>query len=298
MEDKLGFNSLIGNEKVKEVLESIVKNRNILHSYMFIGQEGIGKMIFAKEFANMIFESVDEENNQDLSIIEPEDGKSIKIEQIRNLQQRIIEKPVKHEKKIYIINDSDLMTKEAQNCLLKTLEEPPEYIVLILITSSEDKILTTIKSRCVKINFEKINDEDIKKYINDNYEKNDLNDNMLKLCNGSIGKAISILNQQELYEQLDNIMRNIDNKDIIDLWNESEILYKSKDDIINLLDYINIIIYNKIHKEQKIEYLNCINIVEEAKSSLNSNANYDMTIDVLLLKIWEEINEKHRRSKI
>ena len=101
MEEKLSFNKLIGNNKVKEVLENIVKNQNILHSYMFVGKDGIGKMIFAKEFANLIFNINDVENNPDLSIIESEDGKSIKIEQIRNLQQRIIEKPVIYEKKVY-----------------------------------------------------------------------------------------------------------------------------------------------------------------------------------------------------
>lgn len=298
MEEKLSFNNLIGNDRVKEVLENIVKKQNILHSYMFVGKDGIGKMLFAKEFANMIFDTNDIENNPDLSIIESEDGKSIKIEQIRNLQQRIIEKPVKYVKKIYIINDSDLMTKEAQNCLLKTLEEPPEYVILILITTSEDKILTTIKSRCVKINFEKIDDEEIRKYIEDKYNEYNLSANMIRLCDGSIGKAISLLNQKELYEQIENIVNSIENKDIIDVWNEADVLYKSKDEIINLLDYMNIIIYNKICKEQNTKYLNCVNIVEEAKTCLNANANYDMTIDIFLLKMWEEINEKHHRSKI
>ena len=95
-------------------------------------------------------------NNPDFVYIEP-DGKVIKIEQIRELQTKVIEKPVNSNKKVYVINDADLMTKEAQNCLLKTLEEPPEYIVIILIVNNESKVLTTIKSRCMKIYFEKIN---------------------------------------------------------------------------------------------------------------------------------------------
>ena len=91
-------------------------------------------------------------NNPDFVLIE-QDGNSIKIAQIREMQENVYTKPIVSRKKVFIINDSDKMTEEAQNSLLKTLEEPPEYIIIILITANENKLLNTIKSRCLKISF-------------------------------------------------------------------------------------------------------------------------------------------------
>ena len=305
------FEDLVGNDKVKNMLKNSINENNILHSYMFVGTEGIGKAMFAKTFANMLFCVSDEEkpygnckpcieflgnNNPDFMQIDAEDGKSIKIEQIRQLQEKVIEKPINSGKKVYIINNSELMTIEAQNCLLKTLEEPPEYVVIILIVSNENKLLTTIKSRCTKIYFESLSNEKIENYIVQRQKEKVLNKNMLELCNGSIGKAITIQEKIEEYEQVEKIILNIDKNDIIEIWNTAEVLYKAKEDIFNMLDYINIILYNELCKKNEIKYANCINSVEETKKRLDNNANYDMSIDILLLKIWEELNEKHHWS--
>ena len=114
-------------------------------------------------------------------LLDSEDGKSIKIEQIRYMQEKIAEKPITSNKKIYIIDNSDTMTKEAQNCLLKTLEEPPEYAVIILLVSNENNILNTIKSRCTKILFNPLSKEELLYYLN----QNDIeipNERTLKLC--------------------------------------------------------------------------------------------------------------------
>ena len=81
------------------------------------------------------------------------------------MQEKVVEKPIISPKKVYIINDAELMTKEAQNCLLKTLEEPPEYVIIILIVSNESKLLNTVKSRCVKIEFSKLTNEEINNYL-------------------------------------------------------------------------------------------------------------------------------------
>ncbi|MGN1327933.1 MAG: DNA polymerase III subunit delta' [Clostridia bacterium] len=178
----MNFDGIIGNNKIKKELEENVKNGNISHSYMFLGQEGIGKRQIAIEFAKMIlclseknracdicnscikFKS---NNNPDFTILEP-DGNSLKIAQIRDIQEKIYEKPIVSNKKVFIIDDSDKMTEEAQNSLLKTLEEPPEYIVIILITSNENKLLNTIKSRCLKISFNNIPTEEMTEYITKN----------------------------------------------------------------------------------------------------------------------------------
>ena len=99
------FENLIGNERVKELLANSINTNKITHSYLFVGTAGVGKTLFAKQFARKILQVQDnkaEENITDLEIIQPDEGK-IKIEQVRNLQSRISEKPVESNNKIYII---------------------------------------------------------------------------------------------------------------------------------------------------------------------------------------------------
>lgn len=126
------FYNIIGNNDVKQKLKKSLEQNKASHSYLFIGKQGIGKKLIAKDFAKGILESESYENNPDLLYIEP-DGNSIKIEQIRQIQKEIQEKPIVSNKKVCIIDDADKMTKEAQNCLLKTLEEPPIYATIILV---------------------------------------------------------------------------------------------------------------------------------------------------------------------
>ena len=168
------FEKIIGNEQNKKTLENIIKQESTAHSYIFSGKESVGKMIFAKEFAKAILclgnvkpcnsckscIQFDSSNNPDFKVIEP-DGNTIKIDQIREITKSVYEKPIVSNRKVYIINDSNLMTREAQNSLLKTLEEPPQYVTIILISSNDNLFLPTIKSRCTKISFNKLEDEEV-----------------------------------------------------------------------------------------------------------------------------------------
>ncbi len=300
----MSFDKLIGNEKIKQILLTSIKKENILHSYMFIGEDGIGKNLFAKEFAKMILCSSENkpceecksciqfnaQNHPDFMQIEPEDSKTIKIDQIRYMQEKISEKPITSIKKVYLISQSENMTREAANSLLKTLEEPPEYAVIILTTSNENKLLTTIKSRCMKLYFEPIEEEQILQYLEKKGLNVELTENMLKLCRGSIGKALKINENKGQYEQVENIIQLIEKTDITQIWKNANVLYQAKEDIINLLDYMEIVIYNIITKQKKYCYINGISIIENTKKRILANANYDMSIDNLLLKLWEEIN--------
>ena len=310
----LNFKNIIGNDKIKKELEDSVVNNTISHSYLFLGQEGIGKKLFAKEFAKMELcleqnkacnlcsscLKFNSNNNPDFIMIEP-DGNSIKISQIREMQESVYKKPIIAEKKVFIIDDSDKMTEEAQNSLLKTLEEPPEYIIIILIASNENKLLNTIKSRCLKINFNNIENEKIINYINNQQITTLPSENLLRMCNGSIGKLNKINQNLDEYKEVEKstisiIKDNIINE--IDIFNKFNILYNSKDVIMDLLDYMIIIIYENISKEKdyRKKFIKIISVIEEVKSRLMINTNYDMCIDNLLLKIWGEINEKSSRS--
>lgn len=295
------FNSIVGNDRIKDALINSIKINKISHSYLFVGTEGIGKSLIAKEFAKMILctdenkycdkckscVEFDTDNNPDFKIIEPE-GNSLKIEQIREFQSRVAEKPIISEKKVYIINDSDKMTQEAQNCLLKTLEEPPEYVVIILIGSNENSFLSTIKSRCMILHFDKILNKEIEKYLEENYQVKINSQIMIDAFQGSIGKALQLKEKQEEYEKIEDVIYNLEKRDKIDILNMSEIIYKSKDEKLEILDYMNVVFIDLAKKSSK--YAKCINIVEETKRRLQSNANYDMCIDNMLFNLWEEVN--------
>lgn len=314
------FENIVGNNKIKESLKNAVKSNNVSHSYLFVGKAGVGKKLFAKDLAKKVMclgsnydaqdnvlrsardnkEKVESENlslefdncdscikfdansNPDFSIIVP-DGKSIKIEQIRDLQAKILEKPISSNKKVYIIDDADTMTEESQNCLLKTLEEPPEYAMIILIASNENRMLQTIKSRCVIIRFEDLTNEEISQILHTNDQ------DIIRLCEGSVAKADTISEKREMFAQLKNIADYLSKNSLIDVLNNSDLLYSSKDDIMTLLDFLNIIFFEKA--KENIKYSKAIDIIEKTKKKIMANNNYDMCIDYMLMHIWEELHK-------
>lgn len=305
----MSFYELIGNDKTKDILIESVKKQNILHSYLFYGTEGIGKKLFAMEFSKMILCESDEkpcdvcksciqfnsQNNPDFFFIEP-DKSSIKIEQIRNMQKNILEKPINGSKKIYIINDAEKMTKEAQNCLLKTLEEPQNFVVIILICSNENSILPTVKSRCTKIFFNELNHVDIYNFIKEKNSAINLDDSMLELCSGSISKALEIVNKLHILDEVKKILESVCGSSKIDFLLNNEFFYENKDDINLILDYCYILLSKKIKNYNVMNCMRAMQSVQEAKNKLFYSNNYDMTIDGMLIKIWGEFNEKNSRS--
>ena len=283
------FDQIIGNENIKKYLIKSIKNKTNAHSLIFSGKSGIGKKLFAREYAKNIMcleegkcnkscsscVKFEADSNPDFLQIE-KDKNTIKIEQIRKLQEEIYKMPIISEKKVYIINDADAMTKEAQNCFLKTLEEPPEYAVIILIVSNESKLLETIKSRCVKIQFQELNKEEIKQILKDT------DDDIIELLDGSLENAYKIEKIKDNYIELKRIVENIKTKNTIEVLNNSELLYDSKDDIIDLLNYMNTIAF-------KNRMLSAISIIEKTKRKIMLNNNYEMCIDNMLINIIDTI---------
>lgn len=296
------FENILGNERNKNILEKAIELNKTSHSYIFWGTDGIGKKVIAKEFAKKILclqnhdndcickscIEFDSSNNPDFQLIEPKEG-TIKIEQIREMQRKVVEKPIISNKKVYIIDNADTMKTEAQNCLLKTLEEPPEYVTIILICSNEGNLLSTIKSRCTRMHFEPIKDEEIKKYIYKEFPDQQISENIISLAQGSIGKAIKLNERKDIYENIEKILLNMQKKDLIEIVQMSEEIYKSKEEINSILEYINVLLL-KLSK-QNIKYIKCIKIVEETKKRLKANSNYDMCIDYMIFSMWQEMIE-------
>ena len=303
------FNNIIGNDAVKNDLKKAIEHNLISHSYIFQGTEGIGKILFAKDFAKSILCEnktgednckscimFDSNNHPDFILLN-ENEEAIKIDEIREFIKKVIEKPIISKNKVCIINAADKMTKDAQNCLLKTLEEPPEYMTIILISSNENLLLTTIKSRCTKIQFNRLSNEEIREYIkkDTNINLDEFNFNTIKYLNGSIKKINDILNNKDTYLSIERFLKGTKEKSKLEFYLEGKIIY-DKDKIYDFLEFMISVLYDLGLKDS--DFLNGIQIVQNTINKLKSNNNFDMSIDNMLFKIWEGVNENNNWRKI
>ena len=308
------FDNIIGQDFAKKYLRNSIKNDKINHAYMFEGIDGIGKKTLTKELAKILLDMENVENSPDYINIFP-DGNSIKISQIRKLQTDIIVRPHK-DYKIYIINYAEKMTIEAQNALLKTLEDPPEYAIIILITNNKESLLDTIKSRCEIIKFLPIGTRDLENYL----VKNGLDDSRAKLLSifsrGSISKALDLAKSSDFNIMRDDIqdyIQTIFDKKIVDILEIPSHMEKYKKEVISLLDilisYFRDIMMLKenvdkcmIINSDKFVFIQNMNkrvtyskvskildIIEDTKMKIRSNCNFNISIQVMALNIYEVI---------
>lgn len=308
------FNNIIGQEFAKKYITNSIKNDKLNHAYMFEGIDGIGKKLFSKEFGKLLIDIDNVDNSPDYINIEPT-GSSIKISQIRELQSDIIIKP--HNKyKIYVINHAEKMTVESQNALLKTLEEPPEYAIIILITNNKESLLPTIKSRCEIIKFLPISIMELKKYLMDRGVEEKRALLLANFSRGSIEKALELSDSSDFSIMRDNIQKYIQDildKNMVEILNISSDMDKYKDKVIIVLDMmINyfrdiMICKDRVDKDMlinvdritfiqnmnsKITYSQVskiIDIIEETKRKIKSNCNFNISIQVMALNIYEVI---------
>ena len=277
------FEDIIGHEKQKDILTKSIESGNISHSYLFFGNSGIGKKAIAFEFAKKILNTDNLNNNPDFKLIsKKEDKKDILVEQIRKeLIDDVYIVPAVGDKKVYIIDDAQDLNIAAQNTLLKTLEEPPRYVVIILIASNISSFLNTILSRVNQIAFEGVDISLLEKYMLEKYNVT-FNNNILEYLDGSIGKAIEIINNKLLdkFEQIDKLYEYINKVDTIQALKFSANIDFNED----LLEYLEFILY-------KNNKYNCIKIIENAKNRLKSNGNYDIIVDSMLLRLIDNIKE-------
>ncbi len=208
------------------------------------------------------------------------------MNKLDGMQAKILEKPIISSKKVYVIKDADKMTKEAGNCLLKTLEEPPSFVTIVLIASNESALLNTIRSRCMKVLFRKIEPETLTSFLQKKSGIQKVTKERLKAFDGSIEKALKIEEKQEVYDEIQKIFSQVEAYTLLEVMPHLESLYKNKEIIYDLLEYINIILLEQA--KTKPQYITYIETIEEVKKNLKLNSNYDMSIDKMLFRIWEE----------
>jgi DNA polymerase-3 subunit delta' len=221
-------NPIIGHQQIVEQLQRTVASDRIAGAYLFVGPVGVGKETVAHHFARLIFcqqdtqpptvcgaclacRKVDSGNHPDLQRIRPE-GSLLRIGQIRELQRRIIYEPLEASRKVYILTDVERMNAEAENCLLKTLEEPPASSVLILLTSNIQALLPTTRSRCQVLQFHPMPTRELAKILTDRFSVAPEQATALAIAaGGAIGKALTQLEKSSTFtEEVPEILRETD----------------------------------------------------------------------------------------
>lgn len=308
------FEKIKGQNFAKKYLTNSIKSNMVSHAYMFEGPNGIGKNTMARELAAILLEMENLFNSPDYIEIKP-DGNSIKIAQIRKLQSDILVKPYKSYK-IYVIDEAQKMTVEAQNALLKTLEEPPKYAIIILITNNKESLLDTIKSRCEIIKFTPIPMQEVASYLTMNGIDSKRASLLANFSRGSMKKAIELSESEEFHLMREEVQKYVEtflNGNLIEIMDIQSSIEKYKDQITNVLDLlinyfrdimmvkenvdnsmiINldrlIFVKNMSNKTTYSQLSKIIDIIEETKNKLRSNCNFNISIQVMTLNIYEVI---------
>ncbi len=307
-----GLNNIIGHEKVKEFLDKSLTNNKIANSYIFSGAKGLGKFRMAKIFAKNL-QCDFSDNMPDCCIID-EGGKNIGIDVIREkIINDIVVFPMQKKYKIYIIKNAQKLTVQAQNALLKTLEEPPEYAVIILICNDERKLLDTIKSRSIILHFVSPSIEEASKCIMDKLEISEEDALMLcKITDCNIGQAkrySEIYKNKKIWDEMIHVLIHIyemKNYELVSFIKKLEdiekeffmqLLFCMYKDMLNykishdpnsiILKSIQMQIMNNI-KSVSYDYMYAsIDSIIKAIERIEANANIESVMEVLLMNIKE-----------
>ena len=206
----MSFAEIVGQEDAKKLLKNAVMSGNHSHAYILSGEKGSGKMMLAEAFATMLqCENPSDDacmechsckqslsrNNPDIIYVTREEGKAnIGVDVVREKIVNDVDiKPYSNKYKIYIVDEAERMNQQAQNAILKTIEEPPEYAIIILLTANHNAFLQTILSRCVLIQMKSVDTESIKSILKNKYETVDYQANMVaSFAQGNVGKAIAL----------------------------------------------------------------------------------------------------------
>lgn len=199
------FDEIIGQDHIVAVLKNTLKNDSISHAYLLSGPRGVGKTSTARILAHAVNEIAYEGEDLNLDIIEIDAASNRRIDEIREIRDKVNIAPVAGKYKVYIIDEVHMLTREAFNALLKTLEEPPAHVIFILATTESYKVPETILSRCINLNFKPISEDILENHLKKiaKEEKITISDQAIavlsKHANGSFRDGISLLEQVKYF---------------------------------------------------------------------------------------------------
>lgn len=326
-----GFDDIIGHEQIIAHLRSALAADKVSHAYIFNGPEYSGKKMLAEAFATALecesegerpclkcrsCRQVLDHNHPDIVYVTHEKPNTIGVDDIRvQINNDIVTKPYSNRYKVYIVDEAQKMNQQAQNALLKTIEEPPAYAVILLLTTNADSFLPTILSRCIMLNIKAVKEDVIRAYLMRQYQ---IPDYQADLCaafsQGNVGKAIQLASSQDFNEMKADVLQLVKRLEDIDLYEFGAAIKHIGEYKLAINDYFDLItvwfrdvLYMKatndvnglIFKDevydikrqaarrsyQGIETI--LKALETAKLRLNANVNFDLTMELLLLTIKE-----------
>ena len=325
------FKDVVGHKDIIKYIQSAVTADQVSHAYIMNGPKGSGKKLLSMLFAttllcemkgadpcNKCHSCIQAEsgNHPDIIRVTHEKTNTISVDDIREQVNNTIDvKPYQGPYKIYIIDQADLMTVQAQNAILKTIEEPPAYAIIMLLTENADTLLPTITSRCVMLKLRNIKDTLIKKYLMEKLEVPDYKADMCTaFAQGNLGRAIMLANSEHFNEIRDEAVQLLkyihemdvseivkavtritaykleitDYLDIIMIWYRDVLLYKATKEMDKVVFKDQMSAIKEQAKNSSYEGIELIlSSIEKAKVRLKANVNFDLVMELLFLTIKE-----------
>ena len=326
-----GFHDILGHEQIIAHLQNAIEEDKVSHAYIFNGPEASGKMMLAEAFAMALqcegegkrpclecrsCRQAADHNQPDIIYVSHEKPNTIGVDDIRTQINNDIDiKPYSSRYKVYIVDEAQKMNQQAQNALLKTIEEPPAYAIILLLTTNADSFLQTILSRCITLNLKAVKEDKIKEYLMKHYQIPDYQaDICAAFSQGNVGKAIQLASSEEFGELKASVLQLMKRLEDIDLYEMTGAVKQIAEYKLSVNDYFDLmmiwfrdVLYLKatndvdglifkdevydIKKQaakrsyQGIETI--LEALEKAKIRLNANVNFDLVIELLLFTIKE-----------
>lgn len=337
-----GFRDIVGHEHIVGHFQSAIQHGKLSHAYILEGEEGAGKRMLAEAFAMAVqCESggmdacgichsclqAKSGNHPDIKWVTHEKTGSIGVDDVRvQLVSDISIMPYSSPYKIYIIDEAEKMTPAAQNAILKTIEEPPAYGIILFLTTTQEAFLPTILSRCIMLHLRPIGKELIKRYLMEVLKVPDYQADMaVAFAGGNLGKAVQLASSDEfaeLKEEVLNLTRKIYE---MEAWEVSYLMKKATEYKGNIEDYLNLmllwyrdVLYYKasqdlnglIYKDEftalKKQASLCsyhglediFRAIDKVKSRLKANVNFELAMELLLYTIKDAFRTNERENAL
>ena len=324
------FSDIYGYETIKEHLQTAISTKKVSHAYIISGGLGAGKKMVATAFAKTLqceaggiepcgkchsCIQTDTFNQPDIIWVKSIKN-SIGVDDVREqLVSDIQIKPYSSPYKIYIIDDADRLTVQAQNAILKTIEEPPHYGIVILLAKNPGVFLQTISSRCVHIELKPLNDDVVIKYLKDNYDVGDAECKFAsRFAGGRIGRAVTMVQSTEFAQLREDVMKVVRNAkdmnttdilslvknvanyklsiddylDLLAMWYRDVLMFKSTNDTNLLIFTDKMSLIKEQASHMSYEGLgDIIESIDKVKIRLQANVNFELVMELLVMAIRE-----------
>lgn len=326
-----GFQDILGYEMIKEHFQKAIEAQKVSHAYILAGEAGMGRKSLANAFVLTLLcekgksqpcmechacKQVLSGNHPDLIYVKHEKPNSIGVDDIRDqINDTIMIRPYSSYYKIYIVDEAEKMTVQAQNALLKTIEEPPSYAVILLLTTNPDGFLPTILSRCVQLKLRPLPDFVVKSYLTESMGVPPSEAELYAaFSRGNLGKAIKLAGSEEfrlMYDEVLHLLKHMKDMDISELLDYIRKLKEDSLDIYECLDFMQIwyrdVLMFKVTKDANLlifkdEYAtisgmskqtgydgfeNILNAIDKARIRLDANVNMELAMELMLLAMKE-----------